>query len=114
MCQPPSRLFWRLLDIGRLTPQKRAGFCKEPLGVVQGATEALGRRFQADQLLYSLNRLDQSPEGVTKCVDFLLQVGYQLSLVPVEVHSYEHESVQLVSVDDDLFAQLLLPSTPSE
>ena len=60
---------------------KRAGFGKEPLGVVQRATEALGRRFQADQLLCPLNRIDQSPEGVTKCVAFLLQVGYQLSLV---------------------------------
>ena len=109
-----SPLFCRLFDICRLTPQKRAGFCKEPLSVVQRATEALGRRFRADQVLCPLNRIDQSPKGVTKCVDFLLQVGYQLSLVPVEGHSHEHESVQLVSVDDDLFAQPLLPRTPPE
>ena len=38
LCQAPSCLFRRLLDIGRLALQERFGLCKEALSVVQGLT----------------------------------------------------------------------------
>ena len=99
-------------DDCRPVSREIAALSEEPLGVVEGTTVP-DARLQTDLLVCFLDRFDQPLKRVAEREVLLVQVGYQLRLVPVEIHSHQHESVHLVPVDDDLFAHLLLPFVPS-
>src|ERR1051326_4883202 len=81
---------------------------KEPLGSVESSRVPVARIWTGLRVSFR-DCLDQPPKRVADCEVLLVQVGYQLRLVPVEVHSHQHETVHLVPADDDLLAHLLPP-----
>lgn len=89
-----------------------AALSEEPLGVVE-RTKAPVARLHSDRRIRFLDYFEQSLKRVAEREVLLVQVGYQLRLVPVEVHAHQHEPVHLLPADDDPFAHLLPPFGPS-
>ena len=78
---------------------------EELLGVVERTTVPVAR-IKSDLQVCFLDYFEQPLKRVAEREVFLVQVGYQLRLVPVEVHPHHHEPVHLVPADDDPFAHL--------